>query len=371
MPDQSIPHPIPVPSVEAIDFPALPLMPEAGDRPSGDLARLNLNEAPMSPSPLALAAAQVALADSHRYPDHHAVALAGTIAARTSIAADRIVFGNGSGELLVQCAQVSLDRGDEAVMPDPTFPTCGKGVQMTGAHIVKVPLRPDGANDVAAMLSAITPRTRLFYLCTPNNPTGNILGEADLERAIREVPATCLLVIDEAYFEFACGGDEPDTLTLLRSRTGPWVVTRTFSKAYCMAGLRVGYALCSDEGLKRGFSRIRHNFNVSRPSLAAARAAFEDAAYMRAAVAETVARREQLRAGLERLGFAVLPSFANFLTVRFNGSAAALAQALHGQGIAVQALGWPDANGSLRITIGAAEENERVLAAIENQLEAA
>lgn len=371
MKDQPLLHPIPVPAVEAIDFPALPVMPETEGHPAAAPARLNLNEAPMPPSPRALAAAQGALADSHRYPDHHVVALGAAIAARTGVPAERIVFGNGSGELLVQCAQVAMEPGDEAVMPDPTFPTCGKGVQMCGARIVKVPLRPDGANDVDAMLAAVTPRTRLFYLCTPNNPTGNVLGAQDLRRAIAGVPETCLLVVDEAYFEFAESDGRPDVLELLQARRGPWVVTRTFSKAYCMAGLRVGYALCSDTDLKRGFSLIRHNFNVARPSMAAAQAAFEDDAYMRDAVQRTVARRETLREGLEALGFRILPSFANFLTVRFDGSAARLAAALSGQGMAVQALGWPDANGSLRITIGSDAEMARILTLIQTELEAA
>ncbi|WP_165354525.1 histidinol-phosphate transaminase [Tropicimonas sp. IMCC6043] len=363
-------HPIPVPRIMDIRFPALPQMPEEGDLPDPRLVRMNLNEAPMQPSPKALAAARDALEASHRYPDHHATALVAAIAAETGVARDRIVLGNGSGELLVQSAQIALEAGDDAVMPSPTFPTCGKGVQMVGARIIDVPLRADGANDVPAMLAAMTGRTRLFYLCTPNNPTGNVLSAEELRRAIAEVPKTCLLVVDEAYFGFTALEAQSDVLALLRARSGPWVVTRTFSKAYCLAGLRIGYALCSSADVALGFTRIRHNFNVSRPSLAAARAAFLDTAHLRQAVAQTVAARENLRRGLEALGFTAAPSFANFLTVRRAGPAAPLADALGREGIAVQFLPWPVPDGSLRITVGGEAEGRRLLEAMASILEA-
>ena len=357
-------HPIPVPHIAAIAFPTLPVMAEEQGAPAAAITRLNLNESATPPSPKALDAARAALEMAHRYPDHHALALTREIAARTGVARDQIILGNGSGELLVQSALVALTAGDAAVMPSPTFPTCGKGVQMAGARIINVPLRADGANDVPAMLAALTPETRLFYLCTPNNPTGGLLHAADVAQAIAKVPDTCLLVIDEAYHEFAAqeGGDP--VLPLLAARKGPWVITRTFSKAYCLAGLRIGYALVSGPELAAGFMRLRHNFNVSRPSLAAALAALQDDAHVATSIARTVEERKRLATALAPHCVEILPSFANFLTVRLHGPAAPVAAALQETGIAVQYLGWPDAQGALRISIGDSTESDRLLAAL-------
>lgn len=358
-------HPIPLPRISAIAFPMLPPLPEQGRGPNPDLTRLNLNESPYPPSPHALAAAQTALIWANRYPDHHCTELAAEISARTGVAPDCISFGNGSGELLVQTALIALQPGDEAVMPSPTFPTCGKGVQMAGARIVNVALRADGVNDVPAMLAAITPRTRLFYLCTPNNPTGGALTAAELSLAIAAVPDTCLLVIDEAYHEFALREGGAKLLPLLAGRRGPWVVSRTFSKAYCMAGLRVGYLLCSSAALTLGFTRIRHNFNVSRPSLAAAVAALRDDAHMTATTDKIIAERAYLAGQLARLGASHLPSAANFLTIRSPRPAADIVAALARAHIAVQALAWPDALGAVRITIGTRADSDRLLAVLQ------
>lgn len=354
-------HPIPVPRVFNIQFPLLPKIPESGNGPDPALARLSLNESPLCPSPNAIAAAQQALEWGHRYPDHHCTALAAELSARTGVATDCITFGNGSGELLVQAALIALEPGDEAVMPYPTFPTCGKGVQLAGGRIVEVPVRLDGTNDVRTMIAAITPRTRLFYICTPNNPTGGALGADDLTRAITQVPETCLLVIDEAYFEFSAFEGCPDVFSLLRERKGPWVVTRTFSKAYCLAGLRIGYALTSSPELNIGFIRQRNNFNVTRPSQAAALAALRDDAHLTNVVSRTVAERQYLHGELKRLGAEILPSTANFLTITLPGSAAPAMEALQGAGVAVQLLRWPDDRGALRITIGTRAEHNRLI----------
>lgn len=362
---------IPLPRVAGIRFPALKPAPEGPDGPDPRVQRLNLNESAFGPSPKALAAAQAALSWAHRYPDHFCADLAREISARTGVATEAMTFGNGSGELLVQCALIALEPGDEAVMPSPTFPTCGKGVQMAGATLVDVPLRADGANDVPAMLAALTPRTRLFYLCTPNNPTGGVLSAGDLALAIAGVPDTCLLVIDEAYHEFAGVEGGPAVLPLLQARKGPWVVTRTFSKAYCLAGLRVGYALTSGPDVALGFTRLRHNFNVTRPSLAAALAALRDEAHVADVIARTVAERQRLAAALSALGAEVLPSFANFVTARFPVPAMPIAEALNAQGIEVQALGWPDSKGSLRITVGTGAQTDMLLAALHAVMEAA
>jgi histidinol-phosphate aminotransferase len=373
LPDSSTPaqHTFPIEKVNRIVFPALKPVPDDYDTPSPHITRLSLNEAPYPPSPRALAAARKALAWSNRYPDHYCMDLVREISDRTGVPTDAIIFGSGSGELLVQSALVALEPGDEAVMPSPTFPTCGKGVQIAGATIVNVPVRDDGVNDIPAMLKAITPRSRLFYICTPNNPTGGIVSVEDLRLAIAEVPHSCLLVIDEAYHEFAGHEGGPEILPLLAGRQGPWVVSRTFSKAYCMAGLRVGYALASSAALALGFARLRNNFNVNRVALAAALAALKDDAYVTDIIEKTVAERRYLGAELARLiNASSLPSFANFVTIRLPVPALPVVEALAREGIEVQFIKWPDALGAIRISVGTRADSDRLLTALREILKA-
>ncbi len=342
-----------------------PEIAEPDCRPAADVRRLNLNESLLPPSPQALAAMADALQDAQAYTDHGCSALSALLTERTGLPADRISFGNGSGELLTMAAAIALEPGDQAVFPTPTFPTCAKGVAVAGGRIVEVPVRSDGVNDIPAMLSAMTDKTRLFYVCTPNNPTGAAIGEEDLTAAIEGVPEDCLLVVDEAYHEFAAAEGFPDVLALLAERNGPWVVTRTFSKAYCLAGMRVGYAFTSDAELREAFWKLRANFNVNRVGLAGAVAAMKDEEYLRETLNGLLTQRSRLAAGLEGLGFENLPSQANFLTSLAPQPAADLAGALAAGGILVQPMPWPGGNGSLRITIGEARDVDTVLDILE------
>ena len=222
-----------------------------------------------------------------------------------------------------------------------------------------------------AMLAAISDRTRLFYVCAPNNPTGVVVPAADLERAIAEVPDSCLLVIDEAYAEFARHEGSADVLAALGSRTGPWIVTRTFSKAYALSGLRIGYALCSDAEIQHGLWQLRPNFNVNRLAQAAGVAAMNDAAHLTHILETTIRERGRLAQMLADLGCRPFPSGANFLTAATPVPATDVAAHLEESGILVQSLDWPAGNGSLRITIGPAEEMDAVIAAVQAALDAA
>jgi histidinol-phosphate aminotransferase len=349
-------------TTSAPEFPEPDLVPDASVR------RLNLNESPLPPSPRVIEAVSQAVRLSQVYPDHTCGALAARLAASSGIPVERITFGNGSGELLTTTAWAAVGPGDEAVMPAPTFPTCGKGVRLAGGQIVSVPLRPDGVIDGPAMVAAITPATRLVYVCTPNNPTGGVLEADHLERLVREVPAAALLAVDEAYYEFGARDGAPDVLSILQTRKAPWVVTRTFSKAYSLAGLRVGYAYVSDPGLAAALWQLRANFNVARTSLAAACAAFDDGAYSTAIIDLIVRERERLAAGLRGLGCDVYPSSTNFVAARPPSPAASLVKALAAGGILIQAMPWPDEKGSLRITVGDQGDTEAVLGALATAL---
>ena len=323
-----MPHSLPISRVGGLNYPRPPEIAEPDCRRAPNLRRLNLNESLLPPSPKAIQAMTDALSDAESYPDHGCAALANLLFERTGIPLDRISFGNGSGELLTMAATLAIEPGDEAVFPSPTFPTCIKGVGLAGGSAIEVPVKADGVNDVDAMLAAVTDKTRLFYLCTPNNPTGGAIAEDDLVKAVRGVPDNCLLVVDEAYHEFAHAEGGPDVLTLLEVRTGPWAVTRSFSKAYSMAGMRVGYVFTSSTELREAFWKLRGNFNVNRIALAGAVAAMEDEAYLHDTLTALFRERTRLAEGLEHLGFQVYPTQANFVTARAPGPATELSASL-------------------------------------------
>lgn len=332
------------------------------------LRRLHLNESPVPPSPLAVAAMQTAAAEAHLYPEHDASALARALAGRAGLPDNRVVFGNGSSELLVAAAQLMLRPGDEAVIPVPSFPLYRSAIDWQGAETVGVLTRPDGAMDVAATLAAIGPRCRLVYAATPNNPTGGLLSAADVEALIRGVPDTVLLLLDEAYYEYGRHAGGPDNLRLLERREGPWLVTRTFSKAQGLAGVRVGYGYTGTPALADAFRQLRANFSLNRVAQAGALAALFDDAYTIANLDANAAERERLDAGLRRLGFRPFPSATNFVTARAPESATDLAAALRDRDILVQATAWAGTANVLRITIGSAEDTDAVLIALDDVL---
>ena len=358
----------PVKRIAELEYAPPPEIGEPDCRPASEFRRLNLNEALVPPSPRALNAMRAALDSAEAYADHSCLALANLLTTRTGIPAAHISFGNGSGELLTMTATIAIEPGDEAIFPTPTFPTCAKGVSIAGGTLIDVPVKADGVNDVEAMLAALTDKTRLFYLCTPNNPTGGTITEDDLHSAITQVPDTCLLVIDEAYHEFAKAEGAPDVLAMLAQRTGPWVVTRSFSKAYCMAGMRVGYAFCSNADIRNALWSLRGNFNVNRVALAGAVAAMKDDAHLEKTLANLIAERQRLAEGLKDLGFEPFSSQANFITASCPQPAAELSDMLHACGLMVQPLPWPGDNGSLRITIGTRRDIDDLLLNLDKRL---
>jgi histidinol-phosphate aminotransferase len=350
--------------IAAIAHGGPPAIPEPEGRVEAGLRRLNLNESALPPSRRALSAMAAALAEVGTYPDHSCRAVTGRLAATAGIGAERIVCGNGSGELLIAAALAAVGPGDEAAIPSPTFPAIAKGVVLAGGTVVSVPTRPDGIVDDAALLAAVTPQTRLVYTCTPNNPTGGAMEREALRRLALETPDRCLLVVDEAYYEFGRQGGAPDALAVMAERKGAWVVTRTFSKAYALAGLRIGYAFASDPGVASALDKLRGSFTVNRVGLAGAAAAYDDEPHMRGLVEATALERERLARGLAALGCAVLPSCTNFVLARTPSRAADLAAALADAGILVQAVPWPDATGSLRVSVGRPADTDALLAAL-------
>ena len=328
------------------------------------LRRMSLNESSDPPSPKVIAAVQAAVAGVNRYPDPKARALAAAISDRTEVPVSHIVFGNGSHELIMLMGNAFMEAGTRIVVPNPSFAPYQSAAKIAGAEVTVVPVAADGANDVDAMLAACAPAPRILIAATPNNPTGALLSQAALDKLIARTPEETLLVIDEAYFEFGRRAGGPDVLKALKARKGPWMVLRTFSKAYNLAGLRVGYALASHDELTEGINRVRGVFNVNRVAQAAALAALSDEPYAKASQKKTAAERDRLAVGLKSLGFSPLPSAANFVAVRTPRPAAEVVSELAKRGIMIVPVGGPPYENHIRITIGSAEDTDAVLAAL-------
>jgi histidinol-phosphate aminotransferase len=327
--------------------------------------RLHLNESPVPPSLKAVLAMRTAAMQVHRYPENEPTALTAALAARLGVARQRIVFGNGSSELLLAAAQLMLRPGDEAVVPVPSFPLYEKAIRIQHARMVGVRTTADGRVDVPAVLAAIGPRCRLVYAATPNNPTGGLLSAADLEALVQGVPADVLLLLDEAYYEFGRHAGGPDTLAILARRRGPWISTRTFSKAQGLAGIRVGYGIAADAAVADAFRTLRLNFTLNLVAQAGALAALADDAHTMAILDANSIARGRLAAGLAGLGFDVYPSATNFVAARAPEPAPELAAALAERGILVMALAWPGVPSVLRISVGSPADVETVLGALE------
>lgn len=335
------------------------------------IRRLNLNESAFPPSPRVIAAIRETAAHVHRYPDPRCRALAAAVATRTGLATDRIVFGNGSDELLMLLGQLVLEPGASAVLPTPSFPRYRVGAIFAGATVLPVAIRADGANDPDAMLAAIRPDTRMVLCATPNNPTGAMLTAGELADLANSVPKDVLLVVDEAYFEFARHAHGPDALSVLANRRGPWAVARTFSKAYGLAGLRIGYALLSSPALAEAINRIRGMFNVDTLAQVAALAALEDEAYTRRLLRECAAERQRLADGFRRLGCPPLPSVANFVSAQMPMPAVEAVKLLMQRGILVGIVGPAPFERHIRVTVGTVEDNDAILAAVDEIVKAA
>jgi len=329
---------------------------------------IHLNESPYPPSPRVAEAIAAATHDLNRYPSIYGRDLVGAIARDVDVPVGRIVLGCGSDELIQLICQVALAPGDEAVVPAPSFPRYSLSTRLAGAQVKRVALDGGGACDAGALLSAIGPRTRLVFCCTPNPPSGGMMGEAALRAVIAGVPDDVLLYLDEAYFEFGRHAGGPDTLALLRARKGPWLSTRTFSKAYALAALRVGYAICGDDSVAEALRRAKLQFNVPTLSQAAALAAYRDQTYLGELLERNAAERLRLAEGLAKLGLAVLPSAANFVSCVMPGAATAAMAALEIRGILVRDWRDPAHLRELRIGVGLASDTDATLAALADHL---
>lgn len=325
-----------------------------------DIVKLASNENPLGPSPRALAAAQDALQDMALYPDGAGFALKAKLSAMLGVAHDQIVLGNGSNDVLDIAAQAFLSPGTSSVHAQHAFAVYPIATQTAGARSIVVPAR-DYGHDLAAMRAAIRDDTRVVWIANPNNPTGTFLPWAEIEAFLETVPQEVLVVLDEAYGEYLPPADRCDTAAWL-ARFPNLLVTRTFSKAYGLAGLRVGYGLGHPDVIDL-LNRVRHPFNVSLPGLAAAEAALDDVDFLARSYALNVAGMAQLTTGLAALGIETVPSKGNFLLAKV-GDAARINAGLLQRGVIVRPVanyGLPE---FLRVSVGLAGQNARFLEAL-------
>ncbi|MBI4536977.1 MAG: histidinol-phosphate transaminase [candidate division NC10 bacterium] len=323
--------------------------------------KLASNENPLGPSPKALAALQAALPELHRYPDGPGFRLCQALARHWGVAADMLVLGNGSNELLELVGRAFLVPGDEVVYAEQAFVVYEMVAQTSGATRVRVPLK-DFTHDLDGLRRAITPKTKLVFLANPNNPTGTAVPPQALETFLADVPPEVVVVLDEAYYEYLPEGERPDALRFVRE--GRWLlVLRTFSKIYGLAGLRLGYGM-GPAPLTAILHRLRAPFNTNALAQAGAIAALTDTEHVARSRAVNEAGRRLLTEGLARLGLRVVPNVANFVLVDVGRSGAATSDALLRRGVIVRPVAGYGFPNHLRITIGTPEENTRCLAAL-------
>ena len=327
--------------------------------------KLASNENPLGPSPKAVEAIRAALPDLHRYPDGNATALRAALAERHGISADEVVVGNGSAELIELLVRTFCAPGsdDEVLAGDPSFAIYRLEAEAHGVPFVGVPMTADFGYDVDGLLKAASAHTKICFIANPNNPTGTYLPGAGLLRLMRELPAHIILAVDEAYFEYATAQDYPDALQM-RGERERLLAMRTFSKAYGLAGLRVGYLVAPRE-LAGYVQRVRPAFNVNSLAQVAAMAAMKDDEHVRRTREVTQTGMKWLAGELGKLKVRYWPSQANFLFVDVGRDGRVVYEKLLARGVIVRPIGGPR---HLRITIGLPEENERLVKALEECL---
>lgn len=329
-----------------------------------EVIKLASNENPYGASPRVKEAVLAELDNISLYPDGGAVELTAEVARFLGVEPGQIIFGCGSDEVIALICRAFLVSGDETIMADQTFSVYKSNADIEGAVSIEVPL-VDGKHDLEAMLAKLSSKTKIVWICNPNNPTGTILSETELTGFLDQVPSDVMVVLDEAYFEYVTDLSYPDGSKLL-SQYPNLVVLRTFSKIYGMASLRIGYGVAQPEVIQL-INRVREPFNTTRAAQAAAKAALGDQEYVancRIANAEGI---KQLQAKFDRLGLDYFPAHGNFIMVNVRKPAVEMFQSLLQKGIIVRA-GFGKYPNHVRVTVGSEEQNKAFIHALEQVL---
>ncbi len=334
-----------------------------------EVIKLASNENPLGPSPKALKAMAAAAREMNLYPDGAGYYLKRGIAKRLGVGEDEIILGNGSDEITLFLALCYLGPGRSIVTSDYAFVRYRMAAELMNARAKLVPMR-DFRHDTAALGKAVDDSTVLLFLDNPCNPTGAMTTRRELARLLADVPRRVLVVVDEAYYEYACGdADYPDTLALRRKHPN-LIVTRTFSKAYGLAGLRIGYGIARKE-VVADLERVRPPFNTNRMAQAAALAALSDSGHLKKSVANNEHGKKYLAGEFRKLGLRFIPTWANFILVDLSPrgiSGSELYEKLLRRGVIVRPMGGYGLKTFVRISIGTGEENRRLAEALKREV---
>ncbi len=319
--------------------------------------KLASNENALGPSPKAVAALMKSVGTLHHYPEATCPLLRERTAKKLKVDPASLIFGNGSDELIVLALRAFVDPGDEVVVAKPTFLIYELQARACGAQVRVVPMK-DFRYDLKAMAAAVTPHTKLVFIANPDNPTGTYVTKKELEAFLRGLPSETIAFIDEAYYEFVDAKDYPQSLAYVNDR--PVIVTRSFSKAYGLAGLRVGYGV-AQASLIAAMDAVREPFNVNSLAQVAATAALDDAAFLAKTRRMTQEGRQYVTKELDRLALRHVPSVTNFILIELGPHAPDVARALLSRGVIVREMSGWNLSGCLRVTIGTVTENRRFI----------
>jgi histidinol-phosphate aminotransferase len=326
-----------------------------------DLIRLSANENPLGPPPKALAAITKALKTIHRYPDGTGGNLKEKLAQRLDLSFDSIIIGNGSNEIFELAARTFLQKGEEVLLPAPTFAYYRIAAQAQGARCVSIPLR-DFKIDLSSVAKKVSPKTKLIFLSNPNNPTGTIFTQSELDAFLARLPSQVMVVVDEAYGEYVTAADYPRSQEYQR-KEGWIITTKTFSKFYGLAGLRIGYGIARAELIEQ-MEKVRQPFSVNLLAQMAAEAALEDKEHGEKTAQITEVGKRYLYEELTRLNLSFVPSEANFILVHCGPRASQVMEGLLQQGVVVRGMAGYGLEEYIRVSIGLPEENKRFIKAL-------
>ena len=335
-----------------------------------EIIKLASNENPFGPSPKAIQALQTELTDLARYPDGNGFVLKQRLSEHLGVEQNQITLGNGSNDILELVARVFINQGDEAIYSEHSFAVYPLACQAVGANHFAVPAK-DWGYDIDAIVQRVSDKTKVIFIANPNNPTGTWVNKASLEPLLNSVPKTTIVVIDEAYFEYATDPamqaiGYPNSLEFVTAYPNV-IVTRTFSKAYGLAGLRVGYSVSSAQ-IADLLNRVRQPFNVNSLALAGAVAALDDSAHLTMSVEKNAQGMQQLMDAFEQMGLGYIPSIANFISFDLGKPAQTIYQALLERGVIVRPVANYGMPHHLRVTVGTEQENAFFLAALKDIL---
>jgi histidinol-phosphate aminotransferase len=323
--------------------------------------KLASNENPLGPSPMAVEAARRAAPDSNWYPDGAGYYLRRKLSVQLGVEMDSLIIGAGTCELIDLAARTLLSHGDNAVTSEGSFPLYYSAVQATGEELVCVPVR-QYAIDLDGIAKAVNTRTKLVYLANPNNPTGTMFTADEFEWFLARIPESALVVMDEAYYEYADRPGYSRSLDLLRQGRN-LLVLRTFSKVYGLAGLRVGYG-AGPAPLLAEMHKVRQPFNVTGVSQAAALAALDDLEHLQRSVENNRRGLAQIQTGLKAQGLQFVPSCANFVLVHLGPETNRLADEMLRMGVIVRPMAWMGFPEAIRVSVGTPEQNDKFLGAL-------